>query len=239
MSNKHEQPFKISIKPTLVNKERVYPNKGTLILKADDQFYVYDRSTILSVTSFFGFLAIGYCLFYFFGTNEPFVFRRDWFEILLIIIGLFLIIYSFTADKKKKRLILDRLNGVVTYPDFFYLPPLKGNFKDLKAVISVSGEIDGAVGREYLKFVNTFKPRKFDFLQTITYGNPNEEWSLYVWYMDKNRPLPPGTAFDPYRQKDFERRKKLGFPKPLYPSNIPTPEATKEQQKERLIIGGW
>jgi len=43
--------------------------------------------------------------------------------------------------------------------------------------------------------------------------------------MDKNRPLPPGTAFDEY--------------KPLYGSNVPTPEATPEQQKERLILGGW
>ena len=57
--------------------------------------------------------------------------------------------------------------------------------------------------------------------------------------MDKNRPLPPGTAFDPYREKDFERRKAEGFPKPLYPSNITTNEATREQQKERELIGGW
>ena len=64
-------------------------------------------------------------------------------------------------------------------------------------------------------------------------------WNFLVWYMDKNRPLPPGTAFDPYREQDFERRKKLGFPRPLYPSNIPTPEATKEQQNERKRIGGW
>jgi len=42
--------------------------------------------------------------------------------------------------------------------------------------------------------------------------------------MDKNRPLPPGKIFDPYRQKDYERRKKEGFPKPLYQSWITTPE---------------
>ena len=44
--------------------------------------------------------------------------------------------------------------------------------------------------------------------------------------MDKNRPLPPGELFDPYREADFQRRKAEGFPKPLYPSDIPTPEAT-------------
>ncbi|WFO16521.1 hypothetical protein M601_001525 [Cellulophaga baltica 4] len=57
--------------------------------------------------------------------------------------------------------------------------------------------------------------------------------------MDKNRPLPPGDAFDEYRLQDFERRKAEGFPRPLYPSNIPTPEATPEQQEEREKIGGW
>ena len=67
----------------------------------------------------------------------------------------------------------------------------------------------------------------------------NDYWNFTIWYMDKNRPLPPGTAFDPYRQKDFERRKAEGFPKPLYPSSITTNEATKEQQKERERISGW
>ena len=57
--------------------------------------------------------------------------------------------------------------------------------------------------------------------------------------MDKNRPLPPGTAFDPYREADFQRRKAEGFPKPLYKSYIPTPEATRHQQLERERIGKW
>ena len=73
----------------------------------------------------------------------------------------------------------------------------------------------------------------------LTQHKIDDYWAFTVWYMDKNRPLPPGTAFDSYRQKDFERRKAEGFPKPLYHSNIKTPEATKEQQKERESIGGW
>jgi len=59
------------------------------------------------------------------------------------------------------------------------------------------------------------------------------DMSFFTWYMDKNRPLPPGSAFDAFRDKDFERRKAEGFPPPLYPSNIPTREATPAQQKER------
>ena len=64
-------------------------------------------------------------------------------------------------------------------------------------------------------------------------------WDFVVWYMDKNRPLPPGTAFDPYREADFQRRKAEEFPKPLYKSYIPTPEATRRQQLERERIGKW
>ncbi|CAA0224533.1 hypothetical protein [Tenacibaculum maritimum] len=63
--------------------------------------------------------------------------------------------------------------------------------------------------------------------------------SFYIWYMDKNRPLPSGSAFDAYREQDYQRRKAAGFPKPLYPSKIATPEATKEQQAARKRIGGW
>ena len=60
-----------------------------------------------------------------------------------------------------------------------------------------------------------------------------ENLSFIVWYMDKNRPLPPDSIFDPYRNADFERRKAEGFSAPLYLSQIPTPEATLEQQQER------
>ena len=73
----------------------------------------------------------------------------------------------------------------------------------------------------------------------LTASRLEEFWSFVVWYIDKNRPLPPGTAFDPYREADFQRRKAEGFPKPLYPSDIATPEATPEQQAERERIGGW
>lgn len=52
--------------------------------------------------------------------------------------------------------------------------------------------------------------------------------------MDKNRPLPPGELFDPYREKDYERRKAEGFQPPLYPASINTPENTPEREKERI-----
>ncbi|WP_158250522.1 hypothetical protein [Aquimarina sp. I32.4] len=40
--------------------------------------------------------------------------------------------------------------------------------------------------------------------------------------MDQNRPLPPGIAFDPYREKDLKCRNAEENPPPLYPSDINT-----------------
>ena len=69
---------------------------------------------------------------------------------------------------------------------------------------------------------------------TISIGTgPAKVLSVMFWYMDPNRPLPPGKIFDPYRKRDFERRRAEGFPLPKIDSRIKTPEATPEQQKER------
>ncbi|MDO6675325.1 hypothetical protein Q4517_07155 [Tenacibaculum sp. 1_MG-2023] len=213
----------------------VIEGKG-MFRRIDDKIYLKSYASFLKSDIYFGggaiLLAFGFL--YFAEETTHYI-----LPILLILGGGFWVFYGLYAKKNYKIFELNRLEGTVTYPDRFFRPPLKGKFKELKAVISVSGNIDGYVDTEYLKFVNTFKPRKIDLLYTFYRDEPRREWSFMVWYMDKNRPLPPGNTFDPYRQQDFERRKALGFPKPLYPSNIPTPEATPEQQAERKRIGGW
>lgn len=83
----------------------------------------------------------------------------------------------------------------------------------------------------FRKFIQTLKNFETDWIKMNWHESPMEYWSFYVWYMDKNRPLPPGSAFDPYRKKDFERRKAEGFPPPLYESKIPTPEYVPEEEK--------
>lgn len=49
--------------------------------------------------------------------------------------------------------------------------------------------------------------------------------------MDKNRPLPPGEALDPYRESDYLHRKAEGFPEPLYRSVVETPEWEGAKEK--------
>ncbi len=235
-----KQPHRILECPTAINKELVSEiGKEGMLKQADDKIFFESHSNFLKSNLYWGGVAIAFSIFIMFLAVRDNQYEYILYISPLLLGGLFWIIYGLYAKKNYKIFELNRLLGTVTYPDSYFRKPLKGKFKDLHAVIAVTGNIDGYVDSEYLKFVNTFKPRKLTLLYTFYGREPYKDWSFYVWYMDKNRPLPPGTAFDPYREQDFERRKKLGFPRPLYGSNIDTPEATEQQQAERERIGGW
>ncbi|REH46497.1 hypothetical protein C7448_10757 [Tenacibaculum gallaicum] len=142
-----------------------------------------------------------------------------------MLMGIIYIIFHY-LKRNKKKFILDRSQGLISYPDYLLKKPITTKFEDLVAVIGGKGSYGALI----------LKLRQTSFLTNYHINNyaPYRFWSFMVWYMDKNRPLPPGKTFDPYRQKDFERRKAEGFPPPLYYScGIPTPEATPEQQAER------
>ena len=201
--------------------------------KANENIYIKPTKSSLQVRLIIGILLI--CAGIYVGypfTNISFRGGSLFLVLLPMGPGLFLTLYGLFGSKKDQKIILDIKNGIITYPDTYFRKPLTGKFEDLKVIFTVTGG-EGYDTQEDLKFVNTFRPRFIAGNRTIAFGNPETAWSFYVWYMDKNRPLPPGDIFDPYRQKDFERRKAEGFPKPLYPSNIPTREATPEQQRIR------
>ena len=140
--------------------------------------------------------------------------------------------YAFITPYEE--LILNREEGTIS----IHKPYKKDNiiipFEEGDGFLDLTGP---SIGPYYiLKF--SFKDKPFEG-GTLADLYLEEFWDFVVWYMDKNRPLPPGTAFDPYREADFQRRKAEGFPKPLYKSYIPTPEATRRQQLERERIGKW
>lgn len=145
----------------------------------------------------------------------------------------FFAIYYYTMPKKE--LIYNREDGKVTFPGFMWYKNITMSID--KVLFSMSSPSMQGGGAYNLQIVRP--DRIYSLFLTSTGRICYEDLSFILWYMDKNRPLPPGTAFDPYRDKDFKRRKAAGFPKPLFESDFPTPEATQEQQKERELIGGW
>ncbi|SFZ81577.1 hypothetical protein [Tenacibaculum maritimum] len=147
--------------------------------------------------------------------------------------GVLTIIYGFVAPIKYQ--IYDRMNGIITVTRVFR-SSVAIPFSSGYGLKGYSNTSPGVISAQ-LNFVSSKKKPRVGGI--IAHHLVEENWSFMVWYMDKNRPLPPGSAFDAYREQDYQRRKAAGFPKPLYPSKIATPEATKEQQAARKRIGGW
>ena len=192
-------------------------SKNDDITRADDQFFIVDESSALGI--FYLCIGIvGYLLSYFFSlANNADDSFSIFIRICLFLFSTFYIIYNFTHPKK--ILILDRLNGIITFPGFLYGKAITMPFEEVLAEVR-GGYGAGSPTLAILR-KNKLTSTSYDF--DLQY-EPLKSWSFMVWYMDKNRPLPPGEIFDPYRQKDYERRKKEGFPKPLYQSWIATPE---------------
>ncbi|WP_029447361.1 hypothetical protein [Cellulophaga baltica] len=203
-------------------------NNPEYYIRVDDQFFIKNEALGSDIYKYFGFLLCGLLLFTTilrFSVGEEINFFSSF---LLFLIGILFIFYDYRHPKKE--LILDRMNGMITFPNYFYFKPFTMPFEDCLVAWSVKNST--------APMLSLLHPNGFTSTDVMG-ADILEDWCFMNWYMDKNRPLPPGTAFDEYRLQDFERRKAEGFPKPLYPSNIPTPEATKEQQAERKKIGGW
>ena len=141
---------------------------------------------------------------------------------------------AFPLFAPYKELILNREEGTISMPRAFKKENLVISVEEGEGIVKFTAG-GGAAPDVYLVFLH--KNRKKG--GHLSHSDIYTFWEFVVWYMDKNRPLPPGTAFDPYREADFQRRKAEGFPKPLYKSYIPTPEATRRQQLERERIGKW
>ena len=197
--------------------------KENRITRADDQFYIEDKSLYTGkMYMYIGlfFLVLTFFLSFTIDADEiPGVF----FRVIFFLIGILLIVYQYTHPPKK--IILDRLNGIITFPGVFYGKPITMPFDK---VLPVS-KFNGIGAGESLGFCH-HKILATDIDLDYT---PKSSWSFIVWYMDKNRSLPPGKLFDPYRKRDYERRKAEGFPEPLYESWIGNPEYP-QFYKERI-----
>lgn len=187
----------------------------------------------------------------FFGVFLPLLFTIGedslpplWAYLLMFIPALFCLKITYNYWKKhqvvpeQSHMLLDRINSFITLPKIGDVEYLKIPFTHLRVSIHAIGGSATTYSGKKLWFYRDYSSNIMKRHNAYIYKggfpkDPKQDWSFYVWYMDKNRPLPPGTAFDAYRDEDFERRKNEGFPPPLFKSLVPTPEATPAQQLVR------
>ena len=144
---------------------------------------------------------------------------------------IFFAVYYYT--RPKKEFIWNRRDGLITFPGSMWNEDITMPIEE--TIFGVAGPSSHGTGGFELVIVRPGKRRSG--YPCTTGHTAYEDLSFLLWYMDRHRPLPPGTAFDPYRQQDYERRRAAGFPKPLFPARFDTPEATPQQQAERQRIG--
>ncbi|QXP53225.1 hypothetical protein [Cellulophaga sp. HaHa_2_1] len=141
---------------------------------------------------------------------------------------IFFTIYYFTMPLK--QVIFDRYNGLITFPGFLWNRPITMKFESIRML-----HAGGALGSPTADMLYVKRPDRIIGSKYMLHvgGNLDTNLSFIVWYMDKNRPLPDGDAFDDYRKKEYKRRKEEGFPPPLFRTFIPTDEFKLKWQIER------
>ena len=192
------------------------------IQKADDRFMQINADTDVLpiwVGGTFLFLFLSF-LFIELKFSEE---ETHWGYIVAMIFFLtgfiFFVIYYFT--KPTKEFIWNREDGLVTFPGFMWRDNITMPIK--KVIFVRSAPSAQGLGAYLLQIARPDK--SYSLYMASLDCTCYEDLSFYLWYMDKNRPLPPGTAFDPYRDADYERRKAAGFPKPMFPASFETLEA--------------
>lgn len=174
--------------------------------RADDEFLIFNPSSLIRSTLIVigGILSCTWIILICIEMNDPFSRLYSPAMSGAILASFFLLLNGLLAPSR--RFVLDRMKGTVTFPRHLFFPRCTIPFSKV-----IPGYSNGNLG-----FAHPYSGIVIPVLGAYDSG----WWSFYVLYMDKNRPLPQGDTFDPYREKDFLRRKAEGFPKPIYPNTI-------------------
>jgi hypothetical protein len=208
----------ISYPPYVNESDICYPD--SVLTRLDDRVLVFDYSG--EVNKVFFYAAIMIFLLTCFSLWEA---RTAILKIMACVglLPLSLIFLLLSGIGKRDKFIFDRHRGTISYTRWYFWKITKP-FSDAR-FITKNIRYGGARG----EMLGILHPNNVTWSNLMfSDADAMKLWSLLVWYMDKNRPLPLGTAFDPYRQADYDRRQTENFPDPLYPSFIPTPDIDKD-----------
>jgi hypothetical protein len=205
--------------PLRIDKEDV-ANYDSNVYYVNDEQIVFDNSNrVQPVFLFFGIGLFVPSMVGIISSGDFLDFENNKY-LSLCILPLSFVLFYFAFGNIRKRFVFDRLKGTVKYPDLWFryrtIPFAEAHF--ITRELNIGAVFLGILHKNNVSWSNL----------TVSDRSVYNLWSTLVWYMDKNRPLPPGTAFDPVRQSDYERRKKEGFPPPLYPSYIPETEVSED-----------
>lgn len=208
--------LKITEIPDPLTQDNIKPGESHTIQSADDERMIVDYSPNRKVTRYSALSSLGFSILVLLSDglpkNQGELIMMLLFIVVFVFPGLFLLYYSYKGPVA--RIVYDRLNGMLELPNTFWGKPYLIPFQEVEAVL----------GNGDSPSVGLLRPRRhwwdYIFKPPVMVGakDVNHDLSFILWYMDRNRPLPPGNAFDPYREKDENQRRAEGYPAPLYPA---------------------
>jgi len=133
-------------------------------------------------------VAFSFFLVFVWPSEEPLNGADKFFIGLTFLLTIFFAIYGFTQPQKEH--ILNRRDGLLTMTGFFWQKNITMPFEKVKFAYSTGGE-DG-MGAFMLQVIRPNKWQTFDLYHMFG-GDCYNMMTVITWYMDKNRPLPPGT----------------------------------------------
>ncbi len=219
------------VRKEIFNEGLIVNNIDSSYIYIDDKYMVEDETRSIKSGFRFNLIAIIVLGIIIYCPNDNF-FSEQAYALQIFIGWLFLTIFFlvFSIYSPIYLYIYNRLDGTMTIPRRWGLGSCTMPFDKVRFAIST-----GQMGSSTLTVLGA----KCHFWNKNIGAIPENSMSIIVWYMDKNRPLPLGKAFDPYRKRDYECRKAEGFPDPLYPSHIITdeykPELTIEAHHGKMI----
>ncbi|PVZ83954.1 hypothetical protein C9426_24795 [Serratia sp. S1B] len=218
-----------------------YIDDKILIIKNQDTWWSYCIEIILGLMALSFVALMAYLLLWLNTTNDPayvVIFTQiiTWPALAAIVGGIVYCVVVRVKNRYPYYCELNRLNGTVKFASM----NIKGDVKevpffDCDAILHVVNEARSTRGsmRDTVKHIDfTYKINKKTYhiisLYSAVKSKDNLEilssifqiYSFFIWYMDKNRPLPPGALLDPYRQQDYQRRRAERFRAPLVESNV-------------------
>lgn len=215
-------------------------DSATLFKYMDDERLVMDDTpsktwSAICVMALLVPLGFSILIFIILGIND-----ESWFEYILggafaMVVGTYSLYYiAFYLYRAKQVITFHRLTGMIEVPKRLFAG-WNGATITFPFIDQYITWVPGFGGAMYkLSYPNS--RASINFMP----GKMRKEFSFILWFMDRNRQLPPSKRLDPYRGKDFLRREAEGFPAPLrrasikIPSHKTVPPELKKERKQDL-----
>ena len=212
-------PREIIASPTPINEKYVKVYRNFFVHKVSEEELVLSQKTDESMAVGTLILSMGISFYLIIGPGINWLF----YSIVLPLIALFFNNMIYLMIHPMEYITLNRITGIITSSHNAFWQRKTINFNNYIFKIA-SGSTRFGRNIYELSLINENTNR---FYTNLDDGSAMAGCvrmlrilSFITWFMDKNRPLPCGKIFDPYREKDYQRYIASGKPEPLYKYNI-------------------